>query len=96
MKKYRNIKVKRAVMGNHTQSMIQLCIYEQDTADSIHYIANSQRRLKNDIDMLLDIFGASVIDGIVVVTQAQIDHHAGGCLVNFGWFLTRDFIEQAN
>lgn len=95
MKKYRGVKVDRAVIGNHTQSMIKLCICKQETADFIHYIANSQHRLKDHIDMLLDVFGASVIDGIVVVTQAQIDQHAAGCLLNLGLFLTNDY-ELAN
>lgn len=91
MKKYRGIKVDRAVIGNHTQSMIKLCICKQETADFIHYIATSQHRLKDDIDMLLGMFGASVVDGIVVVTQARINQHAAGDLLNFGWFLTNDY-----
>ena len=91
MKKYRNIKVDRAVIGNHTSSMIQLCIVGKETSDYIHYIATSQWKLKDDIEMLLEMFQASVVDGIVVVTQAQIDQHAAGDLLNLGWFLTNSF-----
>lgn len=91
MKKYRGVKVDRAVIGNHTQSMIKLCICKQETADFIHYIANSQHRLKDDIDMLFDLFSASVVDGVVVVTQARIDQHAAGDLLNLGWFLTNNY-----
>lgn len=95
MKKYRGVKVDRAVIGNHTQSMIKLCICKQETADFIHYIASSQHKLKDDIDMLFDMFGASVVDGIAVISQAQLDQHVHGDLLNIGWFLTNNF-ELAN
>jgi hypothetical protein len=91
MKNYRKVKVNRAVTGEGNRSVITICLCELETSGFAYCIAPNQNAMRNVIDTLLDLFGASIIDGIAVITKAQIDQHAHGDLANFGWFIVSDY-----
>jgi hypothetical protein len=67
MKNYRDIKVNRAVTGEGNRSVITICLCELETSGFAYCIAPNQNAMRNVIDTLLDLFGASIIDGIAVI-----------------------------
>lgn len=91
MKNYRKVKVKRAATGEGNRTVIMLTLIGKNGGGYAYCIAPSQNKMRDTIDTLIDTFGAEISDGIVTLSQAQIDKHAHGDLLNIGLFIVSDY-----
>ena len=94
MKNYRKVKVNKAATGEGNRSVITIALVSDERAMILghaYYIAPSQDKMRNTIDTMIDTFGAEIINGMVTLSQAQIDKHAKGDLENLGLFIVSDY-----
>ena len=91
MKNYRKVKVNKAATGEGNRSVITIACVSDCLSGYAYCIAPSQDKMRNTIDTMIDTLGAEIIDGIVALSQTQIDKHAKGDLENLGLFIVSDY-----